>query len=310
MRLDAVMVWGVSLLLLLLPLSIWQGLPLIPLLIAFSFPHFVATYVIWQGKVTSWRQEWAALGFPVAYLGLCWWAESGPGWVKSLPYQLTYLYLVYHFARQTYGAALWGGLRLGCQFTRPQKRWLGLWFLSVPSTAIYAFFAQTKPRTLFYHPIKPWILPTAPIPYLYLLLGVILVGTMISLGLHYHQQKKAGVLWPVVMLALPLIWFLPPFHASQWVPLIPLLHAIQYAPFWSKLLWASPTPWYKKCAHYLAFVAVGWLLFRWMPLRLVDLTNITVFYAMWIGMLNAHHFLIDGRIWKLSDEKNRALFTS
>lgn len=310
MKIDAALIWGLSLALCFLPDGLWQGAPMIPLLILFSFPHFVATYVIWGTRLTSWKSEILAMAFPLVFLATCAVLEGQRGWAASLPYLGTYLYLTYHFARQCFGAAWWGSLRLGCHFGRFTRYWLEAWFLVVPAVALYALFSQRPPRTLFYHEVQLQQLPPEAVPSLYVLIGLVLVATCAALMLHYHRTRQRGVLWSFVMLAIPLIWFLPPFQSAEWIPLIPLLHALQYAPFWGRLLWHKPTPWYLKCAHYGVFVLAGWVLFRWWPLRLVGLTGHYWWYGAWIAMLNAHHFWIDGRIWRLRDQRNQALFTS
>lgn len=311
MYLDALLIFGSSFIVYFLPVAVWKGLPLIPLLIAFSFPHFVATYVIWGSKRQLWLTEKLGLFYPFIFLSFCWLAEqSAERAVSSLPYQLTYIYLIYHFARQMYGAALWGAYRLNFKPSKELKICFNAWFLGVPLCALYNGFLNKPPRVLFYHEVQPWVLPQWPVLILWTALGLILFLVLFFSAKDYHRQRSSGLLWPLVMLLLPLFWFLPPFHSAEWVPLIPLLHALQYAPFWGRLLWSSTTPLLYKIGHYLAFVLLGWIIFRWLPLSLSDALSSSAVYAAWIAMLNAHHFWIDSRIWKLKDEKNSVLFTS
>lgn len=310
MKMAGLLVWGVSFLLWFLPVKVWQGLDPVPMLIAFSFPHFMATYVIWGTKRRSWKQEWPSLAFPVAFLGLCYLLEkTGNRALSSIPFHLTYGYLIYHFGQQTFGASLWGGYQLGMRPSPVLKRALQVWFLAVPFVSTYTLYAEKTPRVLFYYTVKSWSPPIVVIPYLYLMLGIVLLSVLFFMARHYQQHRETGVLWPIAMLSLPLIWFLPPFRSPYWIPIIPLLHALQYAPFWSRMLWSSTTPWWHKCLHYLAFVAMGWVVFRGLAYNINYFTGGAISYGAWIAMLNAHHFWIDGRIWKLSDEQNRALFT-
>jgi hypothetical protein len=61
----------------------------------------------------------------------------------------------------------------------------------------------------------------------------------------------------------------------------------------------------------LVFVGLGWFFFRWLPFNIspVFLSG-TLWPAFILTLLNNHHFLIDGRIWKLKDPENNDLFTS
>lgn len=311
MYLEALLIFGTSFIVYLLPVAVWKGLPLIPLLIAFSFPHFVATYVIWGTKRRLWETEKLGLAFPLIFILGCWLADLSPNrYINSLPYHLTYIYLVYHFARQMYGASMWGAYRLRFRPGSNLKLGLNFWFLIVPFTALYSGFRTNPPTVLFYHEVLSWPLPEWPVFVLWITLAATLVFVLILSVKEYLTQKSAGVLWPLIMLLLPLFWFLPPFHTAEWVPLVPLLHALQYLPFWGKLLWKSTTPLFYKIGQYLLFVLFGWFLFRWFPLSISNIFSTSKVYAIWIAMLNAHHFWIDSRIWKLRDEKNSALFIS
>lgn len=303
-HLDAVFILGASILLILLPREVWPKLPLTPSLVLLSYPHFVATYLIWLVKKRSWREEWWPVLFPCLFLAACLGTERLSLTWSGLPYKLTYLYLLYHFAQQTYGASLWLVYRNGGQLGAGIKRGLRAWLLLVPLCAAYQVEVFRAPSTLFFHPVEKWALPLGGLEVLWGLLGVCALLLLALIVRDYHRRRDKTLLWVLGTMALQLWWFLPPFFSSVWVQVIPLLHALQYVPFWSRLWWTRPLPWGHKALHYLGFMLGGYLLFRFIPWQGLG------FGARWVALLNAHHFVIDGRIWKLRDERNRPLFES
>jgi hypothetical protein len=76
--------------------------PYLPfLLILFSFPHFMATYGIWFGRVKEWKREWWPLLFPFVYLAVFFLALKGMIPVRiDMIIKLSYVYLIYHFSQQ------------------------------------------------------------------------------------------------------------------------------------------------------------------------------------------------------------------
>jgi hypothetical protein len=309
MILDSIMIWGVSFSLLFLPFSLVSGLAGTPWLIALSFPHFVATYVVWARWVRSWRQEWWPLLFPFLFLGAVFasGAYFGPA-IKGVIFKLTYVYLLYHFGQQLYGVALWGGYKQKFALRATSKWVLRSWFLLLPFSYWYQQEISSGVTVVFYQEVIPFRLPEMGFTVLLSLIGVNVLALLAAAFFDYQKKPSKGVLWILAVAALPVLWFLPPFQRAEWIPLIPLLHAVQYMPFWSRMIWKEKTPWYYRPLVYGLFVAVGWLLFRYLPMGQFAAAGRLDWVAAWIAMLNAHHFVIDGRIWKLRDEKNGALF--
>ncbi len=311
MRWDAFFIWGLSFSLLLLPVGVIRGQSLEGLMILISYPHFVATYALWGQRVKNWKQEWLPTAFPFVFLGIVQLTGTmADDFWRSLPYKLTYLYLLYHFALQIFGAALWGAYRSGFQIGRRSKVLLRFWFLILPLCSWYQQELLSPVWRIFYFEVAAWTLPAEGLSTLLITAWLGSVVLTISLFLDYRRSTSLGVLWIFAVAAVPVIWFLPPFRRGEWLPLLPLLHAIQYMPFWRRLLWpaSNEVTWIKKILVYGLFVLAGWLLFRFLPLQVAVPFMGVHAVSMWIAMLNAHHFVIDGRIWKLRDQKNQTLF--
>lgn len=312
MKWDAFFIWGLSFSLLLLPVGAVYKLNQEWLLILISYPHFVATYALWGQRVRNWKEEWLPMAFPFVFLMVLQLTSSmADDFWRSLPYKLTYLYLLYHFALQIFGAALWGGYRGGFAVSARTKHILRAWFLLLPACSWYQQELLSPVWRIFYFEVSAWSIPAWGLTTLLLAVWGGLGVLTVSLFLDYRQAPGRGILWIFAVAIVPVLWFLPPFQRGEWLPLLPLLHAAQYLPFWRRLLWpdTQKPQLAVRALTYGGFMLVGWLLFRAAPLQLAVPWLGVQAMSMWIAMLNAHHFVIDGRIWKLSDQKNRALFS-
>ncbi len=101
------------------------------------------------------------------------------------------------------------------------------------------------------------------------------------------------------------IWFLPPINQKMSL-FLPLLHGLQYLPF--ILMKTKKLSTRNKLLLGPVCLSVGWIFFRWLPFN-VALMEGTLWPALILSLLNNHHFVIDGRIWKLRDPVNQDLIT-
>jgi hypothetical protein len=101
------------------------------------------------------------------------------------------------------------------------------------------------------------------------------------------------------------IWFIPPF-SHDLVYYLPIVHGLQYYPFiYMKMKHLAAWKW----ALFVVSCGIsGWLFFRWVPFAkgVGPMTGV-LWTSMVLTLLNNHHFIIDGRIWKLRDPRNEDL---
>jgi hypothetical protein len=277
-------------------------------MVLFSFPHFVATYIVWGTKVSSWKSEWIPILFPLFYVCFFFYVYKSESSYLSVEIilKLTYLYLVYHFAQQLYGVTLWSSAKYQQNFTKRRKYILRALFLS---SALYAWLEmemREASNVLFYHSVTSWKLSSSYLSICFFaVLGLSLI--LIALGFKdFFKKKTLKVFVPLLSIGLTWIWFLPPINHKM-ILFLPMLHGIQYYPFiFMKAKNISRIKLYQLA---ILSVCVGWILFRWLPFN-ISLLNGTLWPALVLSTLNIHHFIIDGRIWKLSDPSNRDLASS
>jgi hypothetical protein len=280
------------------------------LLILISFPHFMATYWLWWQRVGSWKLEAGPLLFPVLYF--CLFFMSTQDWELFLStssiLKISFLYLLYHFAQQFYGVLVWFCYSIGLKFASWEKASLRSYFLVIAFYTWVQMELRGELKVLFYHPVDAWPLPlyVADIGF-FLVLGLTLLTTVVFL-LKFFAFKKLSTLYPLGILSLGWLWFIPPF-CQKLIYYLPILHGLQYLPF---ILMKGKVRQFRYWILAIGgFIVTGHLLFRNLPFDLTpSLFPGNLWPAFILSLLNNHHFLIDGRIWKLRDPENKSLLTS
>jgi hypothetical protein len=280
------------------------------LFIFFSFPHFMATYGVWISRVKSWKEEWWPLTFPFLYLAFFYFSTTGQLKVIHPAYlvKLTYFYLLYHFCGQLYGVALWMGTEKKVLLALWEKRILRSCFLLMGAFSLMDLELRGATGILFYANTPMTIAPA------WLMQGTFLSFIILSLIFcaltfrNFFVSKNIASFLPLMILGLGFVWFIPPF-SHDLVYFLPILHGLQYYPF-IFLKFKGFKAW-----QWALFISVcmgaGYVLFRVLPFWESGLNSLGVLWtAMILTFFNNHHFIIDGRIWKLSDPKNADLFTS
>ena len=274
------------------------------LLIAFSFPHFVATYNLWFERVRNWKREWWPLIFPFAYVGVFLLSLKG---MIPLPIfvivKLSYFYLIYHFCQQLYGVALWMSGLQKIVISKGVRRLLRVTFLLVGFFSILEMEVRGATEILFYMstPIVP--MPTIFVQVIFGLTMACSLLTVLVLFLAFLKLKRLGAFLPLAALGVAWLWFIPPF-SHHMVYFLPVAHGLQYYPFIFMKIRSRPV-WMQSLVIVSSFI-FGWILFRWLPFtRGMGILSGTVWTTLVLTLLNNHHFIIDGRIWKLRDPSNK-----
>lgn len=280
------------------------------LFMLFSFPHFMATYWIWSSRVKEWRNEWIPVLFPAFYLVV--FMAATKGWLGEsaveMLLKLSYLYLLYHFAQQLFGVTLWINGKSKIFYSSNHKLFLrGLFLFS----GLYAWLEMEMRgvvNVLFYYPVSSWGLHSDYLVVVFFLVASFSLVNIFWSFYDFFKTKELKHLLSIGPIGLAWLWFIPPLNQNI-VLFLPLLHGIQYLPFVKiKARKLSLSKWLLLV---VGFIATGWIFFRWLPfyLPLHPLPG-TLWPAMILSLLNNHHFLIDGRIWKLRDPENKDLLTS
>jgi hypothetical protein len=301
---------------------------LVPLLaLAASTPHYGATLLrIYDQRVDRRRYAFFAIHFTV-FMALCFLAGLQVRVIGSLLLTLYVTWSPWHFAGQNYGIALMFTRRRGVDIPPLAKRLLyfsfllsfALTFLAIHMVASNAIYSQSSidPTGTFAvirlgipRPLAGALVAAFGIPYLGCLAG--------AAFLLLRGGARAGDLLPAALLVLTqALWFVVPAigtatgsytatalpFAAIWIS---TAHAIQY--LWVTSYYAKHSERHTGTAAFLfkALLAGSSLAVVPSLIFLPSLLGRTAPNAAGIAVLafsvvNLHHFVLDGAIWKLRD---------
>lgn len=292
-----------------LPLLMFVGsdrLSFLPLgLLLISFPHFFLTYWVWARGKRSWINEWLPLSFPIFYfVTFCslYYLKHPLISVEAL-LKVSYLYLLYHFAQQLYGITLWTSIKWNIDLSKSRKHLIRGLFLTTSFYSWLEMESRGEVLYLFYHPVPSWRLSS---DYLIIAFSLVLCLSVIIVFMSFwdfFQKKNLRMVYLLAPIGLSWLWFIPPLNKDL-IYYLPVLHGLQYMPF----IFLKTKDLSKSGKLFLAVgsVGIGWFFFRWLPFG-VSILEGTLWPALVLSLLNNHHFIIDGRIWKLRDPANQVL---
>ncbi len=310
----------------------WLPYGLAPLLALVSgTPHYGATLLrVYESRENRRAYAifavWATLGLAAAFV-----AGLNDAWIGSWILTIYLTWSPYHYTGQNYGIALMFLRRRKVEITPATKRWIHAAFLlgfGLTLLAIHGAVPETDYAPIGYHGTDLTFLslgiPDAVRTPLMLAIGAVwLVAHAASaLGL-----RRAGARWgdlgpAAAVAATQALWFAVPVAARQLGALqgveplsqqyaayaflwVAAGHAVQYLWVTSYYARSSPTwsghlPYLAKCVLAGAAIwVVPALIFA--PGMLGSLPFDAGLAVMVAAIVNLHHFILDGAIWKLRD---------
>jgi hypothetical protein len=275
-----------------------------------SYAHFAASSVRLYSKpgaIARW--PFVTLGLPVVTLA----ATSGlllldrTYWLRIEGFYLTWS--TYHYAAQTFGLTVMYAYRSGCNLAEADRRLLR-------AACLLPFvYGILGPRSGLSMLVPHELYPTAPLAIVRRVLYPLL---MLSPALAFLRIRRAhGRTLPLIslvtMYANAIFWtFFLDRDAFAWAA---IAHALQYlvivTVFHVKDAMSAPGNAHGRLYHVIGFyglsIMVAYALFElWPKAYGVISINLdrpsTGRRIAWI--INIHHFLVDGYIWRLRDDKN------
>lgn len=287
-----------------------------------NFPHFSATYVRAYG---SWETIKTYSGVciitPLMLCGVAVMAILQPQpW--AVWFGKAYLLSVgYHYSGQTYGIALIFAGKAKVMLSRGER-----YILMAPIYASYFYLLGQKevstasPEALVDFEISPLGLPSWLSPASMVVFSLA-VGLYVTWNL-YRFHRGLAMLPTIchVVVGSQLIWLAWGANNVAYNNLVPLFHCLQYLLITTFFYFRSilsgtdrPTSLVGMFAstsfwrYYLMLIVIGVILFEAMQ-RLVSglgLAEMGLATAVVLSFVNLHHFIMDGRIWRLRKQEVR-----
>ena len=279
------------------------------LLILFSYPHFIASY-FWFYKNESLRSENKFVGkyLPLMIIGLL---------VLIFALQISYLLqamliaawilLFWHFAKQSYGCSVYLSEKL---LPQDSKSYLLYSYLCLAGFGFLNIQRHEAKILIFKSYVRVFKVPEA-----FALSLLALAWIFFALFAFSFLKQNKDKLKALALISIPwvanLMWF-SWWSVESFFVLIPIFHAIQYAPFVLQGVYKLQADAKQFRIAILSififslffFVGIPFVINTTAPqLSEILVTSVFVF-------LNLHHFFIDSVGWKLSKESIRKILFS
>ncbi len=280
----------------------------------FNYPHYMAT--IYRAYHTSEDFQKYRI-FTVHITGLLvLTALLSHFYVRLLPWIFT-LYLTWspwHYSGQNYGIFMMFARRGGAAPTKTQRRALYSVFLLSYLVLALNLHAGVPGDPMF----VSLGLPVLAVRWATMVLGSVCVGLAVfGLLSLYRQLGRKTFLAPATLLSTQFLWFLIPsflvasgrlsmMQGRYSAGVMALMHSAQY--LWITSYYArreanATTSRWRALAYFAILVAGGIALFvpgPWLA-SYVFHYDFTSSFLIFTSLVNLHHFILDGAIWKLRD---------
>ena len=219
----------------------------------------------------------------------------------------------FHYSRQSLGVAMIYPLRQKARLDAREKRLLGLplyasWVLSLLGLTRVGVAARNEA----YQVVTSSLAPVHAPAWLLLLLLVPLAATFAGVALVAVERRRRGVPLPRACLAVvvtQVVWFVVGlFNPYFNIVLVPVFHSLQYLALTGWHFTRAQRP--ARLAPFAAYVVVVLLVGLVINPGLVILfvpagvsSHALTVGAAVISAINLHHFLLDGRIWRMREQR-------
>jgi tetratricopeptide (TPR) repeat protein len=290
----------------------------------FNYPHYMATiYRVYHREADF--NRYRIFTVHVAFLMVAT-AVLTHFWVRALPWIFT-LYLAgspWHYSGQNYGLFMMFARRSGAKPERWRRHAMYAAFLLSYAILLVSFNTGISTDPLF----LSLNLPASLSMKLLITLSVLFLGcSAAGVGSLLKQAGWRGMAPSLTLFATQFIWFLLPtgleFVKGLHIPqsrysmgVMAVMHSAQY--LWITSYYARREALaegrenWRPLSYFAVLIAGGIALFipgPWIATHVFHF-DFTRSFLIFTALVNIHHFILDGAIWKLRDRRIAALLIS
>jgi len=276
-------------------------------------PHYAATYRrAYTSREVVRAHPWVTLVAPPILIAAALLAVRFPTTVGLAYFGLYVGWSGYHYSGQSLGLAMLYPLRQGARLEPREKRLISLplyvsWILSL----LGLFRLSSSARNPAYEAVRH-AYPGPPLPTWAVALGLaVLAASLTGVWTVARARRARGMPlpWPTyAVLSAQIAWFTIGLYQPLFnILLVPMFHGLQYLGLTS---WhASREPGAGGLGRFARYVLVVLLLGLvvnpglFMIFRGSDAGRALIAAAAVTSFVNLHHFLLDGRIWRLRERR-------
>jgi len=291
------------------------------LALVFNYPHFMAT--VYRAYHT--RADFDKYRFFTVHLTLLL-ALTG-AIVHVFPALLPWLFTLYicwspwHYTGQNYGLMMMFSRRAGATVAEPDRRWLRAAFIASYLMLLASFETGGSSDPLI---LSLGIPAKFTLPGRLALGGAFAIFCVLGFDRLIRERGWKAMAAPVTLAVTQFSWFVLPtlleLRAAYQIPqtryssgILAVMHSAQY--LWITSYYqrreakaAGESGW-RMAGYFLTLVAGGIALFipgPWLVSRIFHF-DFTSSFLIFTAIVNIHHFLLDGAVWKLRDTRIASL---
>lgn len=285
-----------------------------------NYPHYMATvYRAYRTRAEATKYKLFTLHITLLLVLTTAFVHWSPAWAPIF-FTIYTTWSPWHYTGQNFGIAMMFARRSGATPTRADRNWL--WVAFAASYGMILLTLHTGPSQEQY--ILSLNLPQGPVNAVSVALLVVFVGAA-ARGM-WPLVSQAGVramVAPLTVLSTQLLWFVVPSllvgvlgaelkRTSYSIGVLAFMHCAQYlwiTSYYAKRDAEAGRSQWRPWAYGLALVAGGVALFLPGPwlVSYVFRYDFTSSFLIFSALVNLHHFVVDGAIWKLRDSRVASL---
>lgn len=291
------------------------------LAIIFNYPHFMAT--IYRAYHT--REQFEKYKFFTLHLTLLMvvTAVMLHASYRLVPWVFT-LYICWspwHYTGQNYGLMMMFTRRAGAQITSTERRWLHAAFVASYVMLLASFMTGGSSDPLI---LSLGLPARITLPARLVLAIAFAVFTFMAFKPLIQRSGTRTMAAPLTLVLTQFLWFVLPtlleLHAAYQIPqtryssgILAVLHSAQY--LWITSYYqrrearaAGQSSW-RMAGYFVTLIAGGIALFipgPWLVSYIFHY-DFTTSFLIFTALVNIHHFLLDGALWKLRDSRVASL---
>jgi tetratricopeptide (TPR) repeat protein len=291
------------------------------LALVFNYPHFMATiYRAYHTRENFQKYKFFTLHITLLLALTVILMHASP---RLFPWVFT-LYICWspwHYSGQNYGLLMMFARRSGAEITAMERRWLRAAFIASYLMLLASFETGGSNDPL----ILSLGLPAKFTFAVRLALGAAFaVFTWLGFQRMVHKHGIREMIAPITLAITQFLWFVLPtlleLHSAYQIPqtryssgILAVLHSTQY--IWITSYYqrrearASGRSNWRMPIYFLTLLAGGIALFipgPWLVSYIFHF-DFTTSFLIFMAVVNIHHFILDGRLWKLRDTRVASL---
>jgi len=291
------------------------------LAIIFNYPHFMATiYRAYHTRENFEKYKFFTLHITLLLALTAVLMHASP---RLFPWVFTlYIYWSpWHYSGQNYGLLMMFARRSGAEVAQSERRWLRAAFVASYLMLLASFVTGGSNDPLI---LSPGLPAKITFPLRLALGAAFAVCTWLGFRRMVRKHGVRAMIAPLTLAVTQFLWFVVPtlleLRSAYQVPqtryssgILAVLHSTQY--IWITSYYqrrearaAGQSAW-RMSFYFITLVAGGIALFipgPWLVSYLFHY-DFTTSFLIFMAVVNIHHFILDGALWKLRDSRVASL---